>query len=151
MSVKCHHRECSNISPTVLDVFVWRRWTYRHMQMKILHSVHHLTVYGIFVFISPTLAVSPRALVPVRLKSKMSKHPRAQRLPLAFLALCAIVFVPSDCNRLLLVDLGSNGDGDVIMPQLQEMPKRRTKQGDWTTHLPLDNLRIGPWIWDELL
>ena len=98
--------------------------------MKLLHSVHHLTVYGIFVSVSPTLAGSPRTLVPVRLKSKMSMVPRAKRLPLAFLALCAFVFVPSDCNRLLLVDLGSNGDGDVIMPQLQEMPQRRTKQGD---------------------
>ena len=56
--------------------------------------------------------------------------PQAQRLSLAFLALCATVLVPSDCNRLLLVDLGSNGDGDTIMPRLQEMPQRRTKQGD---------------------
>ena len=56
--------------------------------------------------------------------------PQAERLSLAFLALCATVFVPSDCNRLLLVDLGSNGDGDIIMPRLQEMPQRRTKQGD---------------------
>ena len=66
----------------------------------------------------------------VRLKSKMFMAPQVQRLSLAFLALCATVFVPSDCNRLLLVDLGSNGDGDIIMPRLQESPQRRTKQGE---------------------
>ena len=58
-------------------------------------------------------------------------------LTLAHLTVFATILLPAaHCNRLLLVDLGSDeggGDGGADLPSLfgppEELPQRRTKQG----------------------
>ena len=97
-------------------------------------------MYHNFIIYSPNPTDSSQAMFLVGLKSKM-------HLTLAHLAVCATIWLPAaHCNRLLLVDLGSDeggGDGGADLPSLlgppEELPQRRTKQGaaEYRTYLNL--------------
>ena len=94
-------------------------------------------MYHNFIIYSPNLTDSSHAMFLVGLKSKMNRDPPLPSLTLAHFTVCAMILLPAAyCNRLLVVDLGSDeggGDGGADLPSLlgppEELPQRRTKQG----------------------